>query len=101
MNGSVDPLERTAMVHYFVAELGYDQTYAERAIETLEASVFDRPISIMTSAIAKFVRDHPHCNFPAFQSELLVFLREVVDADARVDDREELAIDAIGAAIRK
>ena len=89
------------MVDYFVAEWGYDQTYAERAIETLEASVFDRPIKIMTSAIAKFVRDCPDCNFPAFQSDLMVLLREVVDADARVDEREELAIDAIGAAIRK
>ena len=101
MDTSVDPLQRTAMVHYFVAELGYDQTYAERAIETLEGSVFDRPIKIMTSATAKFVRDCPDCNFLACQSELMVLLREVADADGRVDEREELAVDAIGAAIRK
>ena len=89
------------MVDYFVAEWGYHQNYPERAIETLEASVFDCPIKIMTSATAKFVRDCPNCIFPACQSDLLVLLREVADVDGRVDEREELAIDAIGAAIRK
>jgi len=101
MDGSIDQSERTAMVDYFVAEWGYDREYAEKALETLEENVLDRSVKAMASAIAKFVRDHPDCNLAAFQSELMVLLREVADADGRMDEREELAIEAIAVAIRK
>lgn len=100
IDGMIDPVERRAMIDYFVAEWGYDSDYAERAIETLEASVLTRPIKPMTSAIAKFVKNHPDCNLSAFQAEIMILLREVAEADYKLDEREELAIEAIGAALK-
>lgn len=101
IDGSVDPTERAAMIEYFVAEWGYDRTYTILAIQKLEGGVLGRPIKPMTAAIAKFVKDHPDCNFAAFRDELMALLREVADADGKLDEREELAIEAIGVAIRK
>lgn len=100
MDGSVDPAERASMVAYFVEEWGYDPAYVAGALALLEDSALGRPMKPMTAAISKFVRKHPDCNFPAFRTELMLLLREVAEADGKLDEREELAIEAIGAALK-
>ena len=99
IDGVIDPLERKAMEGYFVAEWGYDAAYVTKAIELLEVNGLTQPIKPMTAAIAKFVRKHPDCNSSAFRAELMTLLREVAEADGKLDEREELAIDAINAAL--
>jgi uncharacterized tellurite resistance protein B-like protein len=99
IDGVIDPVERTAMLDYFVTEWGYDPTYAAGALELLEENGLSQPIKPMTAAIAKFVKDHPDCNFSAFRSEVMALLREVAEADGILDEREDLAIEAIGAAL--
>lgn len=99
MDGVIAPSERAAMLEYFVSEWGYDRAYASKALDMLEKNGSLRPIKPMTSAIAKFVANHPDCNFSAFQAEMMTLLREVAEADGDLDEREELAIAAIGAAL--
>ena len=99
MDGVIDPSERTAMLGYFVSEWGYDSDYATKALQLLEENGLSQPIKPMTAAIAKFVSDHPDCNFSAFKSEITSLLREVAEADGVIDEREELAIEAIAAAL--
>lgn len=99
MDGRIDPVERGAMTDYFVSEWGYDSDYVARALEVLEEGGLTQPLKPMTRAIAKFVKDHPDCNFEAFRAEIMLLLREVAEADGVLDEREELAIDAIGTAL--
>ena len=91
----IDPTERAAMCDYFVAEWGYDRAYVVQAVALLEETAFKRPIKEMTTAIGQFVKDHPDCNAPAFKAELIGLLREIAQADGKLDEREEMIIEII------
>lgn len=100
MDGHVADAERQAMADCFVAEWGFDPAYVRPALELIEAGGTAQPIKSMTEAIARFVEDHPDCNFEAFRKEITHLLQEVAEADGKLDEREELAIAAICAAMR-
>lgn len=100
MDGLISSAERSAIANYFVSEWGYDPKYVTSALELLEANGVNHSIKPMTAAIAKFVKDHPDCNQTAFKSEMIAFLQEVAESDGTLDEREELAIEAIAAALK-
>ena len=100
IDGEVDPSERNAIARQFIEEWGYDPLYVSEALDVLVASTGDVSIKAITKALADFQAASPDCNGAAMQAELLVFLREVVEADGRLDEREELAMDGIKAAFR-
>jgi uncharacterized tellurite resistance protein B-like protein len=95
IDGVIDPTERSAMRDYFISEWGFDPAYTERALDLLEEGALSHPLKQTTSAISRFVKDHPDCNAQAFYADLIALLREIAEADGKLDEREELAIDAI------
>lgn len=99
IDGVIDAAEREAMCAYFVSEWGFDPDYVTQAIATLEENVLSHPIKSMGTEISAFIKKHPDCNFDAFKSELVMLLREIAEADGKLDEREELAIEAIGASL--
>lgn len=95
IDGLVDPRERAAIVEHFVVDWGYDAAYVETAL-TLIAGGIDEPRMVdLARSIAAFQAGNPDCNGAAMQAELMTFLREVIAADGVIDEREELAIEAI------
>ena len=88
------------MRDYFVSEWGFDATYTDRALALLEESALSQPLKQTTTAIGRFVKDHPDCNAQAFYSDLITLLREIAEADGKLDEREDLAIDAIEFALK-
>ena len=100
IDGEVDPTEREAIARHFTEEWGYDPLYVSEALDVLIANTGDVSIKAITKSLAEFQAASPDCNGAAMQAELLVFLREVVEADGRLDEREELAMDGIKAAFR-
>jgi len=100
IDGQVDGSERSAMSDYFVSEWGYDPQFVQNALAVLERNALGQPIKQIAANVAKFVKVHPDCNAQAFHAELLTLLREIAEADGKLDEREELAIDAIGAALK-
>lgn len=100
IDGVIDDAEVAAMRDYFVSEWGFDPAYADRALNMLKEGALSQPLKQTTSAIGRFVKEHPDCNAPAFYSDLVALLREVAEADGRLDEREELAIDAIERALK-
>ena len=101
IDGSVEDAERSAIADYFVTEWGYDPIYAKVALDLLEANALSTPLKNLASALQAFASDHPDCNAKALIADLLAMLREVAEADGKLDEREELAIDAIGTALRQ
>jgi hypothetical protein len=83
-----------------VAEWGFDADYVAQAVALLEENSLSQPLKKMTTVIGQFVKDHPDCNAEAFRDELLLLLREIAEADGKLDEREELAIEAIGIALK-
>lgn len=100
IDGVIDPSERASMRDYFVSEWGFDPAYTDRALALLEEGALSQPIKETTTAIGRFVKDHPDCNAQAFYAGLIALLREIAEADGKLDEREELAIEAIERAFR-
>ena len=99
IDGQVDERETQAIVDYFVGEWGFDSVYIDQALAVLRANIPMASIKDLSRNLAKFQADNPDCNDAAMQAELLQFLREIAIADGMLDEREELAIDAIGLAM--
>lgn len=101
IDGVIAPAERVSIERHFVEEWGYDPIYATRALDVLTASANETRVKAIAKALADFQAASLDCNGDAMQAELLKFLREVVEADGVLDEREELAVDAIVAVFKK
>lgn len=101
IDGAVAAQEREAICRHFVDEWGYDPAYVAAAMDILEATADDFRIKAVAQSLAQFQVANPDCNAQAMQDEVIVFLRQIAEADGYIDEREELAIDAVGEVFRK
>lgn len=99
IDGQVDERETQAIVDYFVGEWGFDSAYVDQALAVLRANISMASIKDLSRNLAKFQADNPDCNDAAMQAELVQFLREIAIADGVLDEREGMAIEAIGLAM--
>lgn len=95
VNGPLDPQMRKAITDHFSSDWGYDHAFIERALPLLERASDTGSISSIAKALAEFQSMNPDCNANAMQKELLTFLRNVVEADGIVTNREQSALDVI------
>ena len=101
IDGAVAPEERATIQRHFIEEWGYSRDYVVAALDILETGSDQTRVKAVATALAQFQASSPDCNAEAMQSELLAFLREVMEADGVLDEREELAIDAIADVFHK
>ena len=95
IDGHIDPRERATILDHFVEEWGFDPVYVDRALTLIATELDDMRVADLARSLAGFQRDNPDCNAAAMQAELMAFLRDVMHADDRIDQREEHAIAAI------
>lgn len=95
IDGRIDPTERECILEHFVQDWGFDPTYAARALDALAPHADATRVKALAHDLAQFEAANPDCNAPAMQAELMRFLRELVAADGVLDEREELALEAI------
>lgn len=100
IDGAVDDSEKAAIAEHFIAEWGLDEPYVRRALDLLEEESGPKRVKQLARALAEFQTNNPDCNAAEMQSDLMRFLREVAEADGVLDEREELALDAIEAEFR-
>lgn len=101
VDGQIDDSERCAMAAYFVEEWGYDPDYVRQALGVLEQNIEKSRLSEMAAALANFSRQNPDCNLQSIQAELRKLLIEIAEADGRLDEREEMAIERIESALQQ
>ncbi len=95
IDGQIDPAERECILEHFVKDWGFDPTYSARALDALTPHADATRVKKLALDLALFQAANPDCNAPAMQAELMRFLRELVTADGTLDEREELALEAI------
>lgn len=95
IDGRIDPSERECILEHFVQDWGFDPTYSARALDALATHADATRVKKLAQDLAQFQAANPDCNAPAMQAELMRFLRELVAADGVLDEREELALEAI------
>jgi len=100
IDGEIAPEERAAIERHFVEDWGYDRRYVASAIDLLSLGSDETRVKAIARAIADFTELSPDCNAEDMQAELMGFLRQVIEADGVIDEREDLAMDAIAEVFR-
>lgn len=95
IDGQIDDVEKATIARHFIEDWGLDTGYVTHALEVIFQGVDAARVKDIAKAIASFQADNPDCNPQAMQAELMAFLREVAEADGKMDEREELALDAV------
>lgn len=101
IDGQIDASEKSTIIAHFVREWGFATEYVEPALEVIMAEAGRGRVKALAHALARFQSDNPDCNAAAMQSGLMSFLREVAEADGVLDEREELALEAIAAVFKQ
>ena len=100
IDGVFDKIERSAMVDYFIEDWGYDLDYVNQALDVLEQNIEKSRLSDMAAELARFANDNPDCDYNSILKEILSLLEEIAEADGKLDEREEMAIQKVGEAFQ-
>lgn len=95
IDGRIDLAERDCIRDHFVEDWGFDEVYVARALDALAQRVDEMRVKKLAANLAQFQAANPDCNSSAMQAELIGFLRDLIAADGMIDEREEMAIEAI------
>lgn len=101
ISNDIDDTERDALVEYFIDVWGMDEEYLRKSLPIIEQQVSERRLKEMVKALAEFQLDNPDCNPTAMKKHILELLNEIVEADGEIDEREELALDAVELGLNK
>ncbi len=93
-------IERRTIADHFIDEWGYDRAYVAGAMAIMEETISSARVKELAQALAQFQANNPDCNPVAMQSSLIGLIRNVAAVDGALDEREELAIEAIERAFR-
>ncbi|SPJ28245.1 TerB family tellurite resistance protein [Falsiruegeria mediterranea] len=99
IDGHIHERERLVIADYFVEEWGFDPIYTSIALDLLEETTEEQRIIDMAATLAEFARTNPDCDFSKIQKGLSALLTEIAEADGKLDEREEMAIERIVAAL--
>jgi uncharacterized tellurite resistance protein B-like protein len=94
-----DTRERSVILSYFVSQWGFDTAYVEAALTTIEENTTDETLQDLVSTLADFTKQNPDCNYAHMCAGLIAFLTEIAEADHRLDEREEMAIERVASVL--
>ncbi|MDH5354612.1 MAG: TerB family tellurite resistance protein [Gammaproteobacteria bacterium] len=94
-DGGLDDSRRKLIQGYFAKEWGYDSRFVDEGLRYVESSLGDLSIPDLAQTIADFTRQNPDCNFSMMSKEILVFLRNTVTVDGKLNPEDRAAIDDI------
>ncbi len=101
IDGKIDPEEKRTIGTYFVKEWGYDSEFIDRGLTFIETRLSGFSIKSLAETLAEFQQQNPDCNFKSMTKEILDFLRNVIESDGTVDEREEMAIEKVDNVFRE
>ncbi|WP_432822088.1 TerB family tellurite resistance protein [Trichloromonas sp.] len=95
IDGEICDDERSTILSYFVEQWGYDGGFVREGITFTEKRLSDFSIKNLAHSLAEFKKQNKDCNYKVMSRELINFLREIIEADGRIDEREEMAIEKV------
>ena len=91
-DGHISDQERQCIQNYFVDQWGYDLTFVEAGIALIEPRLDQFKISGVADELVAYKKSNPDCNYAVMSKDLVDFLREVMESDGVVDEREDLVL---------
>lgn len=95
VDGNIHETEREVIKKHFVNDWGFDSKYVDQGLSIIESKISDYSIIEVAQYLAEFQKSNPDCNFDEMSREVLVLLREVIEADGMIDEREDMAIEKV------
>jgi len=95
VDGHIAEQEVNLIRNYFVNHWGYSEAFANRGLQFIQEQSGDFEIKATAAALAAFARDNRDCKAETMLADVSVLLRDVMEADGRIDEREEMAIERI------
>jgi len=74
---------------------GYSEAFVDRGLAFVSEKLADYEIRTTSATLGAFARDNPDCNAKMMLQDILACLREVIESDGHIDEREEMAIERI------
>ena len=95
VDGHVHQSEVDAIKHFFVRRWGYSEQFVDRGLEFVSQKLHDYDIKTSAATLGAFARDNPDCKASLMLADVISFLHGVMEADGRIDEREEMAIERV------
>lgn len=95
VDGNVDQAEKEHIGSYFINEWGYDQNFVNEGMKFTESRLSEFTIKETAQTLADFKKENTDCNYKAMSKGILIFLYNIIEADGRIDEREEMAIEKV------
>jgi uncharacterized tellurite resistance protein B-like protein len=95
VDGQITDGERRWIKDYFANDWGYDPLFLDAGFTLIESKLEDFSIKEIAEKLAEFSKANQDCNYSVMTSDLIGFLKGVMEADGIIDEREEFAIEKI------
>lgn len=97
IDGNIEASEKDAISSYFVKQWGFNADFVHAGMSFTESRMSEFSVKELAHSLAEFKKHNEDCNYKAMSRELVSFLREVIEADGRIDEREDMAIEKVQA----
>ncbi|APG24238.1 tellurite resistance TerB family protein [Syntrophotalea acetylenica] len=95
IDGEIDAEERNTISSYFVEKWGYSNNFVCEGMAYIESRLVDFSIKKVAQSLGEFKKQNKDCNSKEMSREIVWFLTEVIEADGRIDEREEMALENV------
>jgi uncharacterized tellurite resistance protein B-like protein len=95
IDGEIAESEEHMITQYFVKQWGYDQTFISEACLFTKSKIDEVSIKDIATALATFKKENPDCDYESMTKDVLIFLKEIIEVDGVVDEREEMALERV------
>lgn len=95
IDGVFNDAERQMIKQYFVKKWGYHPDFVDAGLIYIESGIEDYRIKQQFESLAAFTEKNRDCNYAEMTKEIVFFLKELIEADGKIDEREEFALEKI------
>ncbi|MBF0220543.1 MAG: TerB family tellurite resistance protein [Gammaproteobacteria bacterium] len=94
-DGKVSDDEIQAIHNYFVAKWGYSPEFVDEGLVFIINNIEKYSVDEVAKSLAKFKKQSKDCNYKEMSRSILLFLRNIVESDGVIDDKELEVLSAI------
>ena len=94
-DGEIHDEERNRIKEYFTRSWGYDPSFVELGIGFVEEDMSEFKTRDLSILLAEFANKNRDCNYTSMTNRIAEFLRELIEADGKIHEEEERALDEI------
>ena len=92
VDGELHQEERKKIMNYFVRAWGYDQKVVCFAMQFVEDDLKNFEVETLAKTLAEFAKKNRDCKYKPMTDGIMSFLRELIEADGKVHENEEIEL---------